>query len=1353
MHGTKFYRLARSYPPVLPVDEVVIKAPPTVQQNRWTGVAGCLQYALPAFGGIGSLMFILFYHDNIIFVIAGAVMAFGFIGGGFGMYFFQRYWFNKERKRKRKLYLEYLERLRTYLQGHSDKQDMADRRLYPDYPDLARLVEQQTFLWERRSYDQDFLTVRIGTVPSPLSCRVTLEEKQDVLTEYEPELLSEAQALINKWSALHDMPALITLREMGVLTVVGKGSHARALVRALLCQIVALQSAEDVRCMVGFPEENGAEWSWLKWLPHVRRVRQVKLDKQYAPDPLCLLATNVSDVSDLIFNQIRPELDRRRRLAEDKENQKHVERMKLPHLFVIFDAFSPFEGLGRLPEVDGLLSEAGQFGLTVICLVREPYQEPTQVQARLSLNALGMVDFEEIKWGGARLEGVTPDTVDQEMCERIARSMAPLLLTEAGAQQDLSQDVRLLDLMEIPASEKVDAAEMWQSRSRRALLNVPIGIRADGEPLFIDFKEAADKGMGPHGLIIGATGSGKSELLRTLVVSLALTHDPQTLNFVLIDFKGGASFADFDALPHVAGIITNLEGDLTQVDRVYRSLLGEQLRRQRLLHDAGNLDNIKQYQAKWQMNPEMEPMANLLIIADEFTELIVNQPEFLDLFITIGRVGRSLGMHLLFATQRLEEGRIRGLEGHLRYRICLRTFSASESRVVLGTGDAYYLPSAPGVGYFKVDAEIYLMFKTALISVPYVPAEAQVDLRTKIRTFTDAGKLIKHRPPAVQGEGEEEGASDLHTEMDVVIERLAQTSLGQVYQPTHQVWLPPLPKELPFSTVLQQSHHPHLDGRRWSKQPPFGMLCTPIGLLDKPQEQTQEPFVLDFSGVGGHLALVGAPQTGKSSFLRMLVASFMLTHTPRDIQMYAIDMGGGLLRAFEHAPHVGSVCSKSERDKIRRTVRQMRKVVEDREYLFHEQGIDSMATFRARREQGEFVDFPFGDVFLIIDNFALFSQEFDPLVDDIVELAAGGLTYGVHLVIAANRWAEIRMKVRDNLGMRVELRMNDPADSEFGRTAASTVPVGVPGRGLNADKLQFHVSLPLVDTYPDGVLPPVQLALTELVQRVQQHWDGPPAPPVLMLPFLVQGSDMPSAHAEEKRTGVPIGLEEFRLEPMFLDLIEQDPHFMILGDTECGKTTLLRTWMRGIEQRYEPGQASFIIVDYRKTLLDFAESKHLTMYAYNTVTLTESIGRLAASLKTRLTTDTDAPLSALATSKRWNGRHFFLFVDDYDSLGKNSNTPLSPLVDFLSIGSDIGFHIVVARRVSGMGRTSFEPVLQRLREMSTPALIMSGDPKEGRLMHNQAAALLPPGRGILVRRSYPSTLIQTVYTQPAYTSV
>ena len=375
------------------------------------------------------------------------------------------------------------------------------------------------------------------------------------------------------------------------------------------------------------------------------------------------------------------------------------------------------------------------------------------------------------------------------------------------------------------------------------------------------------------------------------------------------------------------------------------------------------------------------------------------------------------------------------------------------------------------------------------------------------------------------------------------------------------------------------------------------------------------------------------------------------------------------------------------------------------------------------------------------------------------------------------------------------------------------MPVGVPGRGLNKEKLQFQVALPIVNADTplphvdtdlprvgasdhkgrDGINPsstlrhvdvpsslqyrgvdeelapsrhlrsPVsgtnpaptreaQQALEELVQRVRQHWDGPPAPPVLMLPFLVQASALPTPHAEEKRSGIPLGLEEFRLEPVFIDLIAQAPHFIILGDTECGKTSLLRAWMRGIEQRYTPEEVSFAIIDYRKTLLDFADSRHLITYAYNSETLTTCVGATKATLQKRVTTDKNAPLASLLATKRWTGRHLFLFIDDYDSLGTTSSGPLSPLVEYLPIGSDIGFHIVVARRVGGMSRSAFEPVLQRLREMSTPALIMSGDPQEGKIMHNQTAALLPPGRGHLVQRNQPSTLIQVVYTEPAQVS-
>lgn len=1352
MHDTKFYRPARAYPPRLPQGEIVIDAPPAISPMP-SGVAQWLQYLFPIVGGLGSFVFILAFHSNILFVIAAIAMAVCSVGVGIIMGVMQGRMQKKQRKTERATYLDYLAHCRTRLHTLAHMQQRVSARLHPDSMRLVAHIIRREYLWERRLEDQDFLHVRVGVGATPLCCDVRLDlGNNPMMVKFVPDLRSQAEALVDAYKYRDDIPIALPLRHIGTLAVIGSRSLTHSLARAMLCQIAAFHSPEDIRCMVCSPQQAIQDWAWLKWLPHVRRLRHVKAEKKHAPESFCLLANNIDDCRNLLRNQIKPELERRRKLLADKQDT--ATNLMRPHLVVLLDGFTPHGALAQLPELDELFRDAARLSVTVICLVEDKSQEPSLTSARIAISTGDWLIFEENKPGGCQLVGITPDTIDLQTCEHIARSLAPLTLAEKGAQQDLSQDIRLLDLFNIPLADAIQAPQIWQPRTKQGLLQVPIGRRADGEPLILDLKEAAEKGMGPHGLIVGATGTGKSELLRTIVCSLAITHDPSRVNFVLVDFKGGASFADFAALPHIAGIITNLQSDASLVDRAYMSLIGERQRRERMLHEAGNLDNIKQYQAKWQGDPGMEPLPHLLIIVDEFAELIANRSDFLDLFVTIGRVGRSLGLHLLLASQRIDEGRIRGLEGHLRYRICLRTFSAPESSAVLGTPDAYYLPSSPGIGYFKVDADIFELFKTALISVPSMPATGHITPISLIQEFTSTGKLVRYQPamntsrpqPALA----ENEASELHTEMDVIIPRLAgaQPADGQIR--VHQIWLPPLSKMLTLDEMLVKHGHNAMDEGLWQTPHPFGFLCIPVGLLDKPLEQVQEPLVLDFSGAGGHLAVVGAPQSGKSTLLRTIVTSFMVTHSPYDVQLYCIDLGGGLLRVFENAPHVGTVCGKSERDKIRRVVRQMHTIIDERAFLFREQGIDSMATYRLLRQAGELSDVPFGDVFLIIDNFAQFQQEFDQLNDEITDIIATGLSYGIHIILATNRWAELRPKLRDNIGTRLELRLNDPIESEFGKVAASAIPASVPGRGLTKDKLQFQTALPSVGSLigsENFQSFPLQQALELLVQQTQQEWKAAPAPPIRMLPSLVRLQELPQLRVHQP-PGVPIGLEEFRLDPVYIDLISAAPHFIVLGDTECGKTNLLRTWMRGLEQHYTPKQIAFAIVDYRKMLLDFANSEHLLAYAHNPPTLQECVGNFKADLEKRLLSSSSVPLQHLRRKKQWNGCHYFLFVDDYDSIVTPTGSPLNPLVEFLLAGRDIGLHLIITRRVGGVGRTGFEPVFQRLREMGSSGLIMSGDPQEGILLGGQRASLLPPGRGYLVQRNHPPTLVQTLLTEP-----
>lgn len=896
-----------------------------------------------------------------------------------------------------------------------------------------------------------------------------------------------------------------------------------------------------------------------------------------------------------------------------------------------------------------------------------------------------------------------------QLAETIARGLAPLRLDAKEGVKDLSETVRLTELLGVESASELEPSTAWSGDPAFGLLRMPIGDRIDGHPVFLDLKEAAQGGMGPHGLIVGATGSGKSELLRTIVTALAATHDPDVLNFVFVDFKGGASFAELARLPHCAGMITNLEQDLTLVDRMQAALFGEQERRQRMLREAGNVDNIRQYRKRREADSSLPPMPYLLVIVDEFGELLTNRPDFLELFVTLGRVGRSIGMHLLLATQRLDEGRIRGLEGHLRYRLCLRTFSPEESAAVLGSQDAFHLPPYPGVGYLKVDSGTEL-FKVALVSIPHEEASGE---RSRIHRFTEGGTLESVLEPQDAAGGREETRSD----MDVIIERL---SGGR--PPVHQVWLPPLPSRIMLGELDRGRLEERLRERKWPEDRAAGALRVGVGALDLPRAQRQEPLVLDFSGIGGHLALVGAPQSGKSTFLRTLVAAFVLSHDPSEVQFYLVDLGGGGLRSLEAAPHVGVVAGKAERERVLQAIQHVAAVIDEREVSFREHRIDGMAAYRRMRAAGS-LDAIYGDVFLVVDDVAQLQSDVEQAEPELVKVATTGLSYGVHLVVTASRWADIRPKLRDAIGNRLELRLNDPADSELGRAVAKTLPTGIPGRGLTREGLQFQVALPQV----------WRLEADGIATWAAESWDGPAAPRVLALPPLVMHAELSGAGP-----GIPIGIEQSGLQTVSIDLEHGEPHFLALGDGESGKTNLLRLWISGLALRRSPEQASIVIADFRRTLGDVAELPHVTAYAISPEKLVEACAQVQRELESR---------QPAGLTSDWPGQHVYLVVDDYDWIASPMGNPLAGLADLVVRGRDIGFHVVLARRVGGTARTAFEPFFQRLREMGTPGLIFSGDPQEGTLLGAQRAAALPSGRAFYVRRGQKTALVQVAFVQ------
>jgi S-DNA-T family DNA segregation ATPase FtsK/SpoIIIE len=962
--------------------------------------------------------------------------------------------------------------------------------------------------------------------------------------------------------------------------------------------------------------------------------------------------------------------------------------------------------------------------------VESQEQEPQHVDLRLRVGTdrslrIEAAGSDPVDADPANVQDGLADLPGIRVSEALARSLASLRMSPDTARRALADELGLLPLLGIADAAAVDPAAVWRPRPLRDVLRVPIGVSSEGEPLVLDFKESALGGDGPHGIVVGATGSGKSELLRTLVTSLAVTHPPDVLSFVLVDFKGGAAFATLSELPHVAGLITNLADDLTLVDRMREALFGEMRRRQRLLQSAGNLPNLREYHRKRAAGGGLEPLPYLLLIVDEFSELLTARPDFVELFTAVGRLGRSLGVHLLLSSQQLDDGRLRGVEGHLSYRIALRTFSASESRAVIDSPDAYHLPRLPGSGYLKVGTTVYTRFRAALVSQPYEGPPLAQGPAALARPFSavEAAGAADPAPATPGGEIEERplGASIL----DVVVGRLRVAGASLV----HQVWLPPLEPAIALGEILGPlAAGP--DRGLAAVEVHGGELAVPLGLVDKPADQAKDVLTVDLAGAAGHLAIVGAPQTGKSTLLRTLVAAFALTHTPREAQFYCIDFGGGTLSALEGLPHVGGVSARQDRDRVRRTITQVLGLLDARERRFRELGIDSVSAMRELRRTGALPDEVLADVFLCVDNWAALKAEAEEIEDAVQEIAARGLGHGIHLVLTANRWLEIRPALLDSIGGRLELRLNDPMDSVVDRKLAANVP-GVPGRGLTAAGLHFQSALPRLDGGAGSR--DLHRAAEELVARVAAAWRGPEAQAVRTLPSRVLFTDLPPPGAD-LAPGVPIGLSELDLGTVYLDLRSGDPHFLVFGDSGSGKTSLLLTYLLGLTVRQGPAQARALLVDYRRTLLGAVPAASLFGYAGGAAAAGEQVAALCELLARRLP-PADLTVEELRRRSWWSGPDVHVVVDDYDLVTGGGDNPLIPLLEYLAQARDVGLHLVVARRVGGASRALFEPLLMALKELNSPGVLLSGDPQEGALLGDYKAALLPPGRGILVHRN------------------
>jgi S-DNA-T family DNA segregation ATPase FtsK/SpoIIIE len=1304
-------RTERYDPPELPDGEIQLESPPEIPEAPPDSFRQTLMY-LPMVAmmvGMGSMF--AGNGSNKILYVGGGAMALGMGGmmlGQMGRGSGER---NVKLTGQRRDYLRYLGQVRRKVRAATAAQREALEWVSPDPRALSALLVDPELrrVWERRASGEDFAKVRIGTGTHRLAVRLVPPDTKPV-EDLDPLCAGALRRFMRAHNSVPGLPIGISLRAFARIAPGGEPEAVQGMIRALIAQLAIFHSPDDVRISVCASRERIGWWHWIKWLPHNMHPTEVD-----AAGPIRLMAPSLPQLEAMVGAELagRPPFAPGRSAA-------------LPLHVVIVDGG---EGLA-----DSRLGTDGIDGAVVIDLTPGVLAAPATTTApslRLNVTSAGTEMITRDRTGAEVRSSIgVPDSLSLAEATAFARQLAPLRPGVGGVVDDpLAADTTLTSLLGIASPFAMELGSLWRARPPRNRLRVPIGSDAEGQPVELDIKESAQGGMGPHGLVIGATGSGKSELLRTLVLGLAMTHPSDVLNFVLVDFKGGATFLGLERLAHVSAVITNLADELPLVDRMRDALNGELVRRQELLRAAGNYASLRDYTRAREQGTDLPPVPTLFVVIDEFSELLSARSEFIDLFVMIGRLGRSLGVHLLLASQRLEEGKLRGLDTHLSYRIGLRTFSAMESRVVLGVPDAYELPPQPGNGYLKFGTDEMTRFKAAYVSGPPSagPTRAQ---RSRMRPV-----IVPFGPGYVRPEILEDAPQAARDES---VESLFNVVIGQLAgqgPAAHQIWLPPLGlpptlDQLLPPLVISQQHGCTVESGQWR-----GVLRAVTGIVDRPFEQRRDPLWVDLSAGAGHAAVVGAPRSGKSTMLRTLVCSLALLHTPAETQFYCLDFGGGSLGSLGALPHVGGVAARLDTTRVRRTVAEVAGVLTRRERQFAEQGIESISAYRTMRASGEIAGDGFGDVFLVVDGWLILRQEFEELEQQVTAIAARGLGYGVHVVAAAGKWSEFRPGIRDLFGTRLELRLGDPYESEIDRKLAANVPESSPGRGITREGSHFLTALPRIDSLPeaDSLAEGVQ----KLAATVATAWHSDPAPPVRLLPDALPVTALPGA--AQTGTKIPFGVDESSLSPVLIDF-GADAHMLIFGDTECGKSNLLRLLAESVIDRYKPEDAKLIFIDYRRSLLDSADSEHSIGYAASSAAAAPLINDVRGAMTQRLP-PSDLTPQQLRSRSWWEGPELFVVVDDYDLVAGATN-PLLPIADLVPQARDIGLHLILARSAGGAGRAVFDPIIQRIREMGSPGMIMSGSKDEGALLGSVKPQAQPPGRGFFVERRTGSRLVQ-----------
>ena len=997
---------------------------------------------------------------------------------------------SNEKKRQEK-YLAYLDAVRDDIRRKCKEQsDILSENIVTVDECVERITNKKRNLWERILGQDDFLRLRIGKGTMPLNADIKYPEQKFSMDE--DNLKDALFSLGSEPKLLNDVPISTSLVNDYISGIVGSRGSVLGLVRSLLIQATGLHSYDELKMVFIIDRDELNEWDFVKWFPHSwDNEKQVRF-----------LATNTDEAKELSGI-----LDKNIISVRSDESGEDV--VFYPYYLIIS---ASRELALKCEALNKLLAYKKNCGFSIITLYDDIKNIPKETVSVIDLNGSEARIFDKDDLSG-KAQMFTPDITNLAVTAHMAETLANIQLDISEQRFSLPTMLTFLEMFGVSKIEHLNSLTRWKENNPAISLQTPVGVDTFGEPFILDLHENFH---GPHGLVAGTTGSGKSEFIQTYILSLATNYHPEEVSFLLIDFKGGGLTTKFEIkengktfrMPHLAGTITNLDG--ATIKRVIVAIESESNRRQEILNTAspgeGAVD-IYGYQRLFREKIVNEPLPHLFIICDEFSELKTQQPDFLDKLISIARVGRSRGIHLILATQKPAGVVDDQIWSNSKFRVCLKVQEKADSMDMLKRPDAAEI-SQTGRFFLQVGFnELFAMGQSSWSGADYIPTETvEKKVDSTVVVIDSLGRVIKKAKPIKNTASNKKNPKQLVA----IVKYLAELATEEQIT-VRRLWREPIPEFIYIDAIEQKN----------SNRKMAFVLEPIVGEYDDPYNQRQVPLTLPITAEG-NAVVYGAAGNGKTTFLTTLIYSLIRNHSADELNIYALDFGSETLKAYEKAPQVGGILLAHESEKVANFFKMLMREFEDRRTLFSKYGGDLLSY---NKNSGKTAP----NILTIINNYAAFAEQFDVYEEMFALLSRDGLKYGIQFVVSASSTMEIRYRIQQNFKQVLTMQINDETGYSLilGRTGG-IIPSPFKGRGLvSLDRIyEFQTAYP-ADT--DDLLGYLREYSNELRKRTAAF-----AKPVPMMPEKITSEIL-----KQNMTGlnaVPVGIEKSTLNVSVLNL-------------------------------------------------------------------------------------------------------------------------------------------------------------------------------------------------------------------------